>query len=96
MKNVKASHNRVRKLRDGEFISRTQTSIKNIDTEALEIRVQGISRTRAALGLIPYADAVDEGSFDVLRDVARNLIATMNHSVQDCVKELKLRKVSTK
>lgn len=96
MKNTKAkiNHTRVRKLREGEFISRTQTPIKNIDTQALEIRVQGISTTRAALGLIPYADAVNEQSFDLLRDVARNIIASMNHSVQDCVKELKLRKIS--
>lgn len=96
MKTTKAkiNHTRVRKLREGEFISRTQTSIKNIDTEALEIRVQGISATREALQRVPYGDAPNEEVFDVFRDVARNIIASMNYSVQDCVKELKLRKIS--
>jgi len=96
MKTTKAkiNHTRVRKLREGEFVSRTQTSIKNIDTEALEIRVQGISATREALQRVPYGDAPNEEVFDVFRDVARNIIASMNYSVQDCVKELKLRKIS--
>jgi hypothetical protein len=96
MKTTKAkiNHTRVRKLREGEFISRTQTSIKNIDTQALEIRVQGISATREALQRVPYGDAPNEEVFDVFRDVARNIIASMNYSVQDCVKELKLRKIS--
>ena len=94
MKNQKANHSRKPKtLRPGEFISRTQKPIRNIDTNILEIRIHGISVTRKALTLVPYESASNEEAFDACRAVARDIIASMNYSIQDCVKELKSRNV---
>lgn len=65
-----------------EFVSRTQKSIRKITTMALQARVKGM----------PFVlDGIAFTSAQGKRDLARELIASMNYSVRQCAKELAFR-----
>ena len=71
---------REHKLREGEFISPTQKPISAISSEALSVRAKGMKK--------------DYKEIDVKlgnKDNVQNLIASMNYSVQQVMKELKQR-----
>ena len=65
-----------------EFVSRTQKSVRNISDMALQARVKGMSFVR---------DGIAFTSAQGKRDLARELITSMNYSVRQCEKELAFR-----
>ena len=65
-----------------EFVSRTQKSIRKIPDMALQARVKGMSFVR---------DGIAFTSVQGKRDLSRELIASMDYSVQQCEKELAFR-----
>ena len=66
-----------------EFTSRTQKSIREIRSQILEARMKGI--THMELGIEFLAQRAS-------RDLARDAIASLNYSVNQCRKELAFRK----
>lgn len=66
-----------------EYVSRTQKSVRDISTMALKAREKGMSFIR---------DGVAFSSAQGKRDIARELIASMNYSVNQVRKELVFRK----
>ena len=64
------------------FTSRTQKSIRQIDGQALSARMKGITHTKEGINVL---------SIRGNRDMARELIASMNYSVNQCRKELAFR-----
>lgn len=84
-------------MKPGEFRSRTQMPISAVMPIVLKVRAEGISKVRENLAKVTtqYAEQVDKDSFEfeALRQLSRHLIASMNYSVADCVKEMKKRGV---
>lgn len=82
-------------MKPGEFRSRTQMPISAVMPIVLKVRAEGISKVRENLAKVTtqYAEQVDKDSFEfeALRQLSRHLIASMNYSVADCVKEMKKR-----
>lgn len=64
------------------FVSRTQKSIRSIPTMALQARVKGVSSVSEGIG---FTKAQGQ------REVTRELIASLNYSVNQCRKELAFR-----
>lgn len=82
-------------MKPGEFRSRTQMPISAVMPSVLKVRAEGISKVRENLANVvgQYANHSDKDSaaFEALRQLSRHLIASMNYSVADCVKEMKKR-----
>lgn len=80
-------------MKPGEFRSRTQMPISAVMPIVLKVRAEGISKVRENLVKVAgqYANHSDKDSaaFEALRQLSRHLIASMNYSVADCVKEMK-------
>ena len=82
-------------MKPGEYRSRTQMPISAVMPIVLKVRAEGISKVRENLAKVAtqYVEQVDKDSFEfeALRQLSRHLIASMNYSVADCVKEMKKR-----
>ena len=81
-------------MKPGEYRSRTQMPISAVMPTVLKVRAEGISKVRADLATVAgeYANHdKDSAAFEALRQLSRHLIASMNYSVADCVKEMKKR-----
>lgn len=93
MKFVKQT--KAKALRPGEFRSRTQMPIGALTKSVLKVRAEGIRAVRKYLNesIVGNYSAfdVDSKEFEALRNLARQLIASMNFSVAECNKELKVR-----
>lgn len=66
-----------------EYTSRTQKSIRDIPTMALQARVKGVSSV---------GDGIAFTKAQGQREVTRELIASLNYSVNQARKELRFRK----
>lgn len=95
MEKVKKSTKSGKVFQPGEFRSRTQMPISSVMPIVLKVRSEGISKVRENLAKVAtqYAEQADKDSveFEALRQLSRHLIASMNYSVADCVKEMKKR-----